>query len=150
MSLYDRDFHAWANEQAALLRARSGNALDWDNVAEELEGLGKQQRSELRSRYEVLLVHLLKWLLQPAKRSQSWRLTITEQRRRIGDHIEENPSLKADDAAIFARAYELARYPAARQTRLSLERMPSHPPFTREQALNADFWPEAGPNTDKA
>ena len=150
MTLYDRDFHAWANEQASLLRARSGNALDWDNVAEELEGLGEQQRSELRSRYEVLLVHLLKWLLQPTKRGQSWRLTIAEQRRRIADHLEENPSLKADDTAIFARPYELARYPAARQMRLSLERMPSAPPFTREQTLDLDFWPEAGGNTDKA
>lgn len=60
MSLYDRDFHAWANEQAELARSRSANALDWDNVAEELEGLGKQKRSELQSRYEVLLMHLLK------------------------------------------------------------------------------------------
>jgi hypothetical protein len=60
MSLYDLDFHAWATQQARLARRRSGNELDWDNVAEELEGLGKQQRSELKSRYLVLLTHLLK------------------------------------------------------------------------------------------
>ena len=64
MGLYDRDFHAWAHEQAALARSRSANALDWDNVAEELESLGKQQRAELRSRYVVLLKHLLKWRIK--------------------------------------------------------------------------------------
>lgn len=142
MSLYDRDFHAWAHEQAALARARSGNALDWENVAEELEGLGKQQRSELRNRYEILLAHLLKWRLQPDRRSRSWRLTIAEQRRRIAEHLAENPSLQRDEASIYATAYGFARYTAARQMRRALESTPAESPFTPAQALDPDFWPE--------
>jgi hypothetical protein len=40
-------------------RVRTG--LDWDNLAEEIESLGRSQRSEIRSRLVVILLHLLKW-----------------------------------------------------------------------------------------
>ena len=141
--LYDRDYYAWANEQATLVRSRSTNAVDWDNIAEELESLGKQQRSELLSRYEVLLVHLLKWLYQPQKRSRSWRLTITTQRDRILEHLESSPSLKSSDDEIFARAYWRARRDAAAETGLKLETFPETAPFTSDQSRDVEFWPDA-------
>jgi hypothetical protein len=142
MSLYDRDFHAWANEQAALARSRSANALDWDNVAEELEDLGASVRNELRSRYVVLLKHLLKWRFQPGKRSSSWEITIGNQRDAIVDHIDRHPSLKAEDAELFAGAYGLARKSAGRETGMGVDAFPTEPPFTPEEAREEDFWPE--------
>jgi len=59
--LYDTDFHEWAETQAAALRNRSANALDWDNIAEEIESLARRDRREIRNRLEVLCQHLLKW-----------------------------------------------------------------------------------------
>ncbi len=49
--LYDRDFLAWSEHQAALLRRlaageRVDQAVDWSNVIDEVESLG---RSELRA-----------------------------------------------------------------------------------------------------
>ncbi len=143
MGLYDRDFHAWAHEQASLARARSGTALDWDNVAEELESLGKQERKELRSRYEVVLLHLLKWLYQPERRTKSWVDSVRVQRPRIREHIRENPSLKASQWDVFASAYANARVDASVETGLDEAAFPDEPPFTPEQALDDDFWPEA-------
>ncbi len=35
----ERDFYAWTQDQAAKLRARAHNSIDWDNAAEELESL---------------------------------------------------------------------------------------------------------------
>ena len=64
-SLYDRDFYAWANEQAALLRAGKLMEADIQNIAEEIESMGRSEKRELVSRLTVLLLHLLKWQFQP-------------------------------------------------------------------------------------
>jgi Domain of unknown function DUF29 len=58
---YESDLYEWTKKQADALRRRASNALDWDNLAEEIESLGTSQRSEIRARLRVLLVHLLKW-----------------------------------------------------------------------------------------
>ena len=58
---YERDFYTWANEQAALIRAGKFDQADIENIAEELETLGRSEARELKSRYRVLLLHLLKW-----------------------------------------------------------------------------------------
>ncbi len=53
LPLYERDFYAWTQDQAAKLRARAHNSIDWDNAAEELESLGDSQRNEIESRMNV-------------------------------------------------------------------------------------------------
>jgi hypothetical protein len=142
MGLYDRDFHAWAHEQAALARSRSGNALDWDNVAQELEGLGKHQQSELASRYRVLVMQLLKWLFQPQGRGASWEATIKVQRKSIARHLRKNLSLKATDEEAFRDCYDDARLGASQETGIAFDLFPENPPFTPEQARDPEFWPD--------
>ena len=92
--LYDEDFYAWANEQAALLRSGRLAEADIAHIAEEIESMGKTEKRELINRLKVLLMHLLKWQLQPTFQGNSWRLTIEEQRREVVDHLADNPSLK--------------------------------------------------------
>ena len=127
--LYDQDFLAWTRDQADALRRRSANELDWENLLEEVECLGKQQRSELRNHLIILLVHLLKWRLQPDRRSRSWALTIAEQRRESERMVVENPSLKAELDDLLESAYRIARLRAARQSRLSIKAFPDDNPF---------------------
>ncbi len=93
--IYDRDFHAWPTEQAALLRAGRWSEADTRHIAEEIETLGRGQRRELVDRLAVLLLHLLKWSHQPERRGKSWRLTVEEQRRQLARHLRDNPSLIA-------------------------------------------------------
>ena len=90
-SLYDRDFYAWANEQAALLRAGKLMEADIQNIAEEIESMGRSEKRELVSRLTVLLLHLLKWQFQPGLRGTSWRLSIENTRYQLEEHIEDNP-----------------------------------------------------------
>jgi hypothetical protein len=71
--LYDLDFHAWSEEQGGLLKERSAAGLDWDNLAEEIESLGRSERGEIRSRMIVILQHLLKWQFQPTERKGAGR-----------------------------------------------------------------------------
>src|ERR1700748_2323834 len=89
-SLYDRDFYAWANQQAALLRAGRLAEADIKNIAEEIESMGRSEKRELVSGLTTLLQHLLKWQFQPGRQSTSWRLSIEKQ---LEDHMKDNPSL---------------------------------------------------------
>ena len=86
-SLLRQDFYAWANEQAALLRAGRLTEADIENIAEEIESMGRSEKRELVNRLTVLLLHLLKWQFQPALRGNSWRLSIEKQRYRLEDHL---------------------------------------------------------------
>ncbi len=140
--LHSRDFYTWSQSQAEIARRRSANELDWDHVAEELDALGRSEARELGSRYQVLLTHLLKWLIQPELRSRSWRNTIANQRDAIVRHLEQNPGLKAKEAEEFDAAYRAARRDASSETDLDLERFPDTPPFTLEQAKAEDYWPD--------
>src|SRR5215510_1676844 len=105
--LYDHDFYAWTQEQAALLRAKKSRELDYPNLAEELEALGKRDRRELEHRLEVLVMHLLKWRYQSERRERSrgWRSTIREQRRRLARLLQDSPSLRAEVPAFLDDGY---------------------------------------------
>lgn len=132
---YATDFYAWTREQADALKRRSANELDWENLREEIESLGKQERSELRDHLKVLLVHLLKWRHQERLRGRSWALTIKEQRLETERVLNSNPSLKPDLPDVFGEAYRTARIAAARETRLPEEAFPLEPELTVEQVL---------------
>ena len=140
-SLCDLDFHAWANEQATLLWSRQFDQADIDHIAEEIESMGRSEKRELVNRLAVLLLHLLKWQHQPGLRGNGWRLRIEEQRYRLGDHLADNPSLKAQLEAAVRDAYQLALIGAERETGLARETFPPSCPYAFEQAIDADFWP---------
>lgn len=141
--LYDKDVYTWALQQADALRRRSANEIDWENVAEEIESVGRSQASELHSRYGVLVTHLLKWLFQPERRSRSWENSIRVQRYEIGRVLAANPGLKSSLDAIFGGAYVAARLNASSETDLPAETFPETNPFTLAQAMDEGFWPEA-------
>jgi hypothetical protein len=141
-TLYDTDFYAWANEQAALLRAGRLSELDVENIAEEIESMARSERRELISRLKVLLAHLLKWRYQPTYRGKSWTLTIEGQRIELEDHLKENPSLKSQLGEIMVSAYRLARIDAAQETGLDRDAFPTTCPFTFDEAMRPDFWPD--------
>ena len=69
---YEGDFHAWAFEQAALVRALAPKTLDVENIAEELEALGRGERRAVIARWRLIIHHLLKWQYQAGKRTRSW------------------------------------------------------------------------------
>ncbi|MEA5449832.1 DUF29 domain-containing protein [Leptolyngbya sp. CCNP1308] len=129
-TLYDQDFHAWAQRQVELLRSGQLADLDIENLVEEIESLGRQERQELRNRLGVLLGHLLKWHYQPEARTKSWAATIQEQRRRIQRHLKENPSLKPYLADAIAIGYEDGLDLVNRETPLDPKQLPQTCPFT--------------------
>ena len=141
INAYDRDFYAWAIEQAALLREGRVAQADLPNIAEEIESMGRSQKSELVNRLAVLLAHLLKWQAQPERRGRSWQLTIKEQRIRLAQHLKDNPSLKAAAPEALADGYRRALVRAQRETRLPEDRFPAACPWTAEQVADDGFLP---------
>ncbi len=141
-SLYDRDFFAWTREQAALLRAGKISEADLENIAEEIESMGKTEKRELTSRLTVLLLHLAKWHFQPGSRGRSWRLSIEGQRLDIADRLEDNPSLTPLLTEFLGHAWRRASLEAQKETGLDASTFPSDCPWTAEQALDEGFWPE--------
>jgi hypothetical protein len=94
---YEGDFYAWTQAQAQALRARQWNAIDLNNVVEEIESLGKEQEHAVESDLSDLLMHLLKWTYQPKRRSRSWRSSITNARQQLARRLRRNLSLRAVD-----------------------------------------------------
>ncbi|TAM52286.1 MAG: DUF29 domain-containing protein [Paraburkholderia sp.] len=139
---YEKDVVAWANEQAALLRAGKFSALDIEHIAEEIEDVGKSEQRELASRMALLLAHLLKWQYQSERRGSSWQRTIKEQRRALVEHLEEAPSLKRSltDVHWIRKTWADAVSKAVEETDLAL--FPEACPWTMEQAMNPEFLPE--------
>jgi hypothetical protein len=140
--LYDKDTYGWAQQQAEALRRRSANEVDWENIAEEIESVGKTEARDLYSRYVVLLTHLLKWCFQSERRSASWEITINTQRELLRRHLDKNPSLKPRRDELIGEAYFEARAEAALQTGLDIATFPETNPFIVSQAMNDAFWPE--------
>lgn len=94
-NLHDRDFYAWTQQQAQLLRAGKLSEIDVEHLIGEIESMGASERRELINRLAVLLAHLLKWWHQPNYRGRGWQLTIKEQRRQLQRLLKDNPSLNA-------------------------------------------------------
>jgi hypothetical protein len=141
LSLHQRDLALWAEAQARALAERRAGALDWDNLAEEIDSLGRSQRREIRSRLSVLLLHLLKWELQPERRKYGWRATMMEQRSMIEETIADSPSLGAYPAQALPWAWRVAVARAGEETGLSADAFPAECPYGARQALDFAFLP---------
>lgn len=140
-NLYEADFYAWTQEQVMLLRDQQWSRVDLQNLIEEIESLGRQQRQELRNHLSVLIGHLLKWHYQPQNRSRSWLATLRIQRLDIIELLEENPSLKPYLEEALCKAYLKGIELAVRETNLPNQVFPAECPYLLTEILGDRFYP---------
>ncbi len=133
---YHDDFYAWTQCMVEALRQRDWDAIDIENLAEEIAALGKGDRRAIKSRLEILIMHLLKWQFQPDQRRHSWKATLTEQRLRIDDLLADSPSLTPYVQEILPVTYKNARKLAADEIGLGLDRFPETCPYAIAQLLD--------------
>jgi hypothetical protein len=150
--LYDQDFYAWTQEQAALLREGAVHELDLEHLLEEIEDVGHSQRDALASHLLVLLTHLLKLAIAAQERpgdlvraGRGWQTTCRTQRRLLDKRLRRNPSLRPTVPEECTEAYAIARDEAATALEVDETKVPLTCPWTSDQVLAMDFWPEAGP-----
>jgi hypothetical protein len=148
---YEKDYHQWIEQHIQLLKTGQWQELDTVHLIEELEGMANRDKHALISHFKILILHLLKWEFQRADlhdrweefTGKSWRNTIIEQRSEIQDLLEQIPSLKNALNDSIIRAYPKAVLLAAKETGLDKNHFPTHCPYTVEQILDDDFYPQA-------
>ncbi len=147
--LYERDYYAWIQEQVRALRQRRIEDVDWKNVAEEIEDLGKSEKRSVESHIARIIEHLLKLAYAPARMKslnrRGWEVTIREARRQIRRLLTESPSLRRKTREVFPHAYEGGRNAALIALRLPDSALPEASPWTLEQVLEDGFLPKGAP-----
>ena len=141
-ALYDTDVLAWANQQAALLRAGKLNEIDVENIAEEIEDVGKSEIRYFESRLASLITLLLKWKFQPDQRCKGWEHAIQFGRNSVRSHLKETPSLKSCliDPASLEIAWCDAIIKAIAETDLAC--FPQESIWTIDMILSDNFLPD--------
>jgi uncharacterized protein DUF29 len=116
MSDYDTDVYAWSQRQGALLRRLAAGErvndadLDWPNIAEEIETVGRSERAAVASHVANIIEHLIKLQVSPATEPRAgWRESVGRARGEIERLLEDSPSLRRNVDAIIARELPRAR-----------------------------------------
>ena len=162
--LYRQDPYSWAKAQAEALRRRDAEAIDWDNVTEEIEDLAREAERRLKRQYRTVIRHFL--LLQYGEGCDTGPIlqgetSVDNTRIEIEELIEDNPGLKVERNRLFREAWKLARELAIRELvrpaiapiqdeekweregkrlrRAWSELLPEKNPYTRRR-VEEDFW----------
>jgi hypothetical protein len=143
-NLYAGDFYVWTEVQAEMLRERRFEALDLENLIEEVEGLGDAKKSAVLSNANVLIEHLLKLQHSPAADPRAgWIDTVLEHRNRL--EFDLTPRLRQILQDELPRVHGIARRTAARRLRVhgedaAADALPATCPYTLDQ-ITGDWWP---------
>ena len=160
--LYRSDAYTWAMQQAEALRRRGFAAIDWDNVIEEVECVGRNERSSWMNHCARAIEHLIMlehWLEPELLVGSSWKRSVRRARLEMRSTLDDNPGLKARQAEPLRTAwkkgrrfaieeltdYEMAVDPLAnhKTARREWERtIPTERPYSLEQIEAPDWWPK--------
>ncbi|HJU12403.1 MAG TPA: DUF29 domain-containing protein [Candidatus Binataceae bacterium] len=144
MLTIDQDLNAWLMSQAAAVRERDYEAIDWDNLAEEIEAMARSERREVKNRLTIILIHLLKLKFErdQTRRRHGWRSSVIEQRRQIANTLEVSPGLfQGKREEVLVKAYGDARRDAALESQLPTTTFPEECPWLYEQVMDTEFFP---------
>jgi Domain of unknown function DUF29 len=145
--LYDLDFFEWTQQNAELLRKRCLSEIDVENLAEEVADMGKRDRREMDSYLTRLILHMLKWQMQPALRysqsgRSSWLNSIVHSRLMLEKIFKQSPSLRRLAEESVAEVYPGAVREASVQTQIDRKNFPQNCPYSLAQLLDDDYLPE--------
>ena len=135
---YDQDFNLWVKEQASALKARQFTRLDYDNLIEEIEDMGKSEKRSLESYLERLIEHILKlqyWESEKSHNSKHWQVEVNNFRNRIKRLLKRSPSLRNYMSEIYPEIYQ----DAVSSWRIEFD-IPDSEPIPLEKILDKDYF----------
>jgi hypothetical protein len=133
MPLYDRDFYQWTLQQSQALRERHVEALDWDNLTEEIESLGKEQLHAVESYLKQLIAHRFKLPYVDDEYCRlGWQKEINTFKDGIEDRLTHSLKNKIDLEKVYRRAKRdlLIDYPQLKGE------LPENCPYSLDELLN--------------
>jgi hypothetical protein len=157
--LYDRDFYLWVMENLELLKNKDFDLVDWENLLEEIEDMGRRYLDSAVSFIAIILEHLYKYehFRENENMGNSWINSIDNARVELEWLFKEMPSLKRK----VQQEIDLAWYKAVKKLvkwfekpvnshlakkyfgRIPTEKdFPERCPYTFEQILNYKPWLE--------
>jgi hypothetical protein len=108
-TLYDSDFALWIEDTVNKLKAKDIKDLDWENLIEEVESLGKRDKRELQNRLITLFEHLLKRQYVPLPDCyRGWEVTIKRTQSKLNKILADSPSLHRFLETIYLDCYQEA------------------------------------------
>ncbi|HAC64891.1 MAG TPA: DUF29 domain-containing protein [Cyanothece sp. UBA12306] len=138
-TLYDSDYNRWINQTVQQLKKGQFDDVDWNNLIEELEDMGKSNRRALMSLLTRLLEHLLKlsyWESEKQRSGNHWASEIVNFRAQIQQRLEDSPSLRPELEKIYPKAYNVATKSVSKLFSLSIDAN-----ISLKQALDDDWFP---------
>ncbi|MEQ9549976.1 MAG: DUF29 domain-containing protein [Coleofasciculus sp. G3-WIS-01] len=142
-TLYHKDYHLWLETTIQQLRSREFTHVDWENLLDELESMGKNNRRAVKSLLTRLWEHLLKlryWESEKEYNKNKWKSEITTFRQQIRDELSDSPSLKPYLVEIFPNTYQDAKKVIARLMDKPIQFFPEAPPALSEDVLKEDWF----------
>ena len=138
--LYETDYNQWVNETVQQLRERQFDGVDWDNLIEEIEDMGKSQKRALESFLTRLVEHLLKlsyWESEKERNGNHWKSEIVNFRYQVHKRLKESPSLRPELESIYAEIFPVAIKSVSQLFPLSIDAY-----ISLEKTLNNDWFPK--------
>ena len=138
---YETDYNQWLKETVKHLQERNFEQVDWDNLIEEIESMGKSDRRALMSLLTRLIEHLLKlayWQEEKKRSGNHWAAAIVNFRAQIQQRLEDSPSSRPELAAMYDKVY-----PVAIKSVSQLFSLNSDAHISLEQALDDNWFPLA-------
>ena len=142
-SLYEQDYPAWLDLTLAQLKQQDFSAIDWGNLIEEIDALGREQRYKVESYLLRLLIHLLlyeHWQTERPWSGKGWEKEIDNFRLEL-DALLESRVLHNHFLAILPKDYDKARKLAIKKSGLSPTIFLEICPYTLEQMLDFGWLP---------
>jgi hypothetical protein len=142
--LYETDYHLWVIETVENLKNRKFEAIDWENLIDEVSDLSRREKRKLQSLFKRLFEHLLKlkyWENEAERNRRHWRGEIANFRQQIKYQLEDSPSLKPYLNEIFTQSYQDGRVIASEKSGLPLSTFPEQPIAPLEKVLDENWLP---------
>lgn len=143
-TLYEADYNLWVLATVKQLQSRDVDALDWENLIDEVADLSRREKRKLEGLLTRLFEHLLKlqyWESEKEKNQGHWQGEILNFRKQIKKELRASPSLKAYLLEIFAECYRDGRELASTRAQIPLDIFPKESVATLEQVLDEAWLP---------
>jgi len=131
--VYETDILEWSELQAAALAARDVDALDWDNLAEEIEDVGSNQFHSVQSHIVQALLHQLKVIAWPnLPYVDGWEAEVRQERGHIRRRFANSMRRKINMDELYRDALDAL---PATQDRVPAGPEPKECPVTLDDLL---------------